>query len=606
MLRPAPLICCLIACAAHSRVAFADVVPAPAKRVPITIVGTNDLHGRVERTAALAGHLTPLRAQRKAEGGGVVLVDGGDMFQGTLESNLEEGRVVVDAYNALGYDAVAIGNHEFDFGPAGDLVTPKSADDDPRGALKARAKQARFPFLAANVIDNATGMPVGWPNVMASMQKSVGGVGVGVIGVTTVDTPRTTIASNFKGLSIAALDESVVREAKKLRENGARVVVVAAHAGGKCAAFEDPTKLESCDAEGEIMKLARALPVGLVDVIVAGHTHQAMAHTVNGIVILESWANGRGFGRVDLGVDVGAQGAGSVVIEKIHAPRRLCGGPDKDDAAIEACQPEGADGQKVVVDKRLLKQLSPSLAKAKRLRARKLGLTLKSDIKRGYDQESALGNLFADLMRAARPDADITLMNGGGIRQDLHQGPLTYGDVFEMMPFDNRFAKAVMTTAELRAVFEKNLSADRKGGILSMSGATATISCTGGRATVQLVDASGSVLADDKMISVVTTDFVAFGGDGGLGVDEARVVVDEGEPVREHLARGFEKMKGQTLTADDPKLYSTAALRMKNATQTTARCAAAATPTAPPTAPPTTPTPQPAKTPPAKTPPTGT
>ena len=552
-------------------------VPAAPKTpllplTPITIIATNDLHGRVERTAALAAHLAPLRAQRRAEGGGVILVDAGDMFQGTIESNLAEGRVVVDAYNALGYDAVAIGNHEFDFGPVGDLVTPKTAADDPQGALKARAAEARFPFLAANIIDGASGLPVAWQNVMASTQKSVAGVVVGIVGVTTVDTPRTTIAANFKGLTVSALDEAVVREAKKLRSNGARIVIVAAHAGGRCADCEDATRIESCDGGAEIMKLARALPPGLVDVIVAGHTHQTMAHQVNGIVILESWADGRGFGRVDLGVEKGDNGeAGRVVVERIHPPRRLCGGPENDDVAIEGCQPDGADGQRVVVDQALLRQLSPGLAAAKQLRARALGVVLRGDIKRGYDRESPLGNLFADLMRTARADADITLMNGGGIRRDLRAGPLTYGDVFEMMPFDNRFAKAVMTAAEVRAVLEKNLSSDRKGGILSISGASATITCTAGRAAVQIFDKNG-VVGDDRMLTVVTTDFVALGGD--LGVDEARIVVDEGDPVREHLVRAFEKMKGQTLAADAPQLDAASAPRLKNMAHATARCPA--------------------------------
>ena len=94
-----------------------------------------------------------------------MLVDAGDMFQGTLESNMTEGAAVVRAYNALGYDAVAVGNHEFDFGPVGPAPSPRAPGDDPRGALKARAAEAHFPFLAANLVDDATGAPPAWPNV---------------------------------------------------------------------------------------------------------------------------------------------------------------------------------------------------------------------------------------------------------------------------------------------------------------------------------------------------------------------------------------------------------------------------------------------------------
>ena len=132
----------------------------------LSIITTTDLHGgiiqRGERggLALLGGYVRNVRAARPRDLGAVLLVDSGDMFQGTLESNLNEGAVVVRAYNRLGYAAAAIGNHEFDFGPAGPEATPRKAGDDPRGALKARAVEARFPFLAANVIDDATGRPV--------------------------------------------------------------------------------------------------------------------------------------------------------------------------------------------------------------------------------------------------------------------------------------------------------------------------------------------------------------------------------------------------------------------------------------------------------------
>ena len=88
-------------------------------RVTISIVATTDVHGHVESLPWFSGHVENVRAARRADGGGVLLVDAGDMWQGTLESNLGEGAAVVRAYNALRYDAVTIGNHEFDFGPVG-------------------------------------------------------------------------------------------------------------------------------------------------------------------------------------------------------------------------------------------------------------------------------------------------------------------------------------------------------------------------------------------------------------------------------------------------------------------------------------------------------
>jgi 5'-nucleotidase len=547
---------------------------ADAVAVPVSVVGTNDLHGRVERVAVLSGHVTLVRAKNEANGGGVVLVDGGDMFQGTLESNLNEGAAVVAAYNAIGYDAVAVGNHEFDFGPVGDDVVVKKPGQDPRGALLARAAEAKFPFLGANIQYAATKTQVDWPNVLASTLRTVRGskgVKVGIIGLSTVDTPRTTIYSNVKDLAFTPLDKAVTREATALRKAGADVVVVTAHAGGKCSTVIDPNALESCDADAEIMRLARALPKGMVDVIVAGHTHSTVAHIVNGIAVIESWANGRGFGRVDLDVDVATK---AVRLVKVHPPRRLCGDAKNDFAELDACTPDDYEGVRPVVDTKILEMLGPILSSAKKQREVPLGPTVISEVRRGYDQESALGNLFADLMLQSVPGAQVALMNGGGIRANLPVGPLTYGAVFEMMPFDNRTASLTMSVAELRALLSRNLSASKKGGIFSTAGVMATVVCDDlGRADVTFTTPAGKALADDMMLKVVTTDFVADGGDGGLGVGIAadRIVVDEGLPIREHLVTAFKAYR-RPLRGDDPKLYDPKKPRLHRLGAQTARC----------------------------------
>src|SRR4051812_27354103 len=160
----------------------------PPAFVTLSIVGTTDLHGAVFANDGagglplLGGYLNNLRAARGSDGGAVLLLDSGDTFQGTVESNLSEGALVVDAYNAMGYTAEAIGNHDFDFGPV-DSPAARQLSGDPRGALKARAAQARYPFLAANLIDEATARPVEWPNVRPSMLVEAGGVKIGIVGV---------------------------------------------------------------------------------------------------------------------------------------------------------------------------------------------------------------------------------------------------------------------------------------------------------------------------------------------------------------------------------------------------------------------------------------
>ena len=316
--------------------------PAPGM-VTLSIVGTNDLHGGVRARdgrgglAMLGGYVKNLRAARARDGGAVLLIDAGDMFQGTLESNLSEGVPVVAAYNALGYTAAAVGNHEFDFGPTGPAATPRAPDDDPRGALKARAREARFPFLAANLIDAATGAAVRWPNVQPYAVVESAGIRVAIIGVMTRGALTATIASNVRGLSIAPLTETIRTHATALRAQGAQVVIVTAHAGGRCSEFDRPEDLSSCDPNGEIFAVARELPRGLVDAIVAGHSHATVGHQVEGIPITEAYSNGRAFGRIDLSVDRAAK---TVVRKRSFPPVDLVAGeyenaPVAPDAEIE-------------------------------------------------------------------------------------------------------------------------------------------------------------------------------------------------------------------------------------------------------------------------------
>ncbi|MCG5055247.1 MAG: metallophosphoesterase [Myxococcales bacterium] len=266
----------------------------------LSVVGTNDLHGHLETLPVLSGYVANLRTRRAEAGGAVLLLDAGDMFQGTLASNLAEGQPVIEAYNHLGYAAVAIGNHEFDFGPEGPAALSTSPTENARGALFARARQARFPFLSANVVEEGSGQALDADNVFPSRLLRIGAVNVGVVGVTTEATPRSTLARNFAGLRVTALADAIIAEAQALREAAAEVVIVLAHAGAACQHLDDPKAIDSCRPEAEIFDVARALPPGLVDGIVAGHTHAGVAHEINGIPIIEAFAYGRAFGRFDL------------------------------------------------------------------------------------------------------------------------------------------------------------------------------------------------------------------------------------------------------------------------------------------------------------------
>jgi 2',3'-cyclic-nucleotide 2'-phosphodiesterase (5'-nucleotidase family) len=537
-----------VACHASPPAAPPRTAPHPARgAVTITILGTSDTHGALDRLPILAGYVDNVRAARKADGGAVVLVDAGDLFQGTLESNLAEGAPVIAAFNAIGYDAAAIGNHEFDYGPVGPAVTPQADDDDARGALKARAAEARFPLLAANLLDAASGERIKWPNMPASILIERAGVKIGIIGVTTEATPFTTMPANFKGLAVAPPADTIVAEAQKLRGQGAVIVVVAAHLGGKCKELDDPGDTSSCAPDEEIMKVAPAIPHGLVDVIIAGHTHAGVAHRIGGIPVIESYASVRAIGRVDLRVSAG----GVVTGAKVYAPHDLCAlGKDGNPVPAAACEPEPYEGRPVVPSMAIAAAVAPAIDAARARREEPVGITLSTPIPKIYDAESAEGDLFADLMLAVRKDADVAITNGGGLRADLPAGPLSYGALFEAMPFDNHFAIVRMQGKQLRALIANNLHTSS--GILSVAGVTARATCKKDALELQLFDRRGKPIDDARALTIATSDFLASGGDGAigrLGLADGSVVLTD-VIIREAIA-DLMKKRGGAIAATD-------------------------------------------------------
>ena len=410
--------------------------PAPGN-FTLSLIGTNDLHGGVLEEngrgglALLDGYISNLRAARQQDGGAVLLLDAGDLFQGTLESNLTEGAVVVDAYNTIGYQAVTIGNHEFDYGPVGSATIPGGPGDDPRGALKARLSQSHFPWVASNLVETATGKPVQLPNVAPSTLLAVNGVKIGVVGLITGVALTATIAANVKDLTVAPLDRALIDEATRLRSAGATIVIGIAHAGGTCRDTSNPSDLSSCDPRSEIFEVAHAIPPGLVDAIVGGHRHLLLAHDVNGIPIIESGSSGREFGRIDFVVD---RATGRAVSHRVFPPRELCareapGGQGCAPASAPDGEPAQYEGRPVVPSARIAKVLEPAIARAAELKERPLGKSwLTAPFVRGTaGSQGSVGDLEADWMRALVPGADLAITNSGGLRANLPEGPLTYG-----------------------------------------------------------------------------------------------------------------------------------------------------------------------------------
>ena len=501
-----------------------DRTAAPGEEaVVISVIGSNDVHGQFLPApqrggiVSFSGYVAALREAR-ARDGGVLLVDGGDMWQGTLESNLNEGALMVEAYNALGYAAAAIGNHEFDFGPSGPAAIPGGPGDDPRGNLKLRAGEADFPLLAANLIDESTGEVVAWDNVQPSTMVEVAGVRIGIVGLLTRSTLVTTISANVGGLRIGPLADAILREATALREAGATLVVVTAHAGGSCADTSDPRDLSSCDMSGEILEVAASLPPGLVDHIVGGHEGQDVAHIVNGTAVTLGQSYTRSFGRADFTIDRASR---RVLDVTVHPPQQPCPYRDVDSGDCAWAAEAGAglipamyEGVRVAALPAVESIAMRAAAAVDALKSEQLGVILESPFRLDGTPESALARLVTDALYESL-EADVVLLNvTGGLRAGLPAGPLTYGSVYEMFPFDNRVVLLDVSGAELRRIIAAQAHNHRRRA--AFAGMSVEVSCAGDQLSVSMRLDDGRVIDDGDSVRIGVNDFLAMGGDSVL------------------------------------------------------------------------------------------
>ena len=517
-----------------------------AQPVHVVVVGTTDVHGW------FAGHrdATPpygglplfasyVDALRAANPGRVVVVDSGDVFQGTLESNYFEGKPLVDAYNAIGYSAVAIGNHEFDYGPAGrEKSVPRDPGDDPFGALKERIAQAKFPFLSANITEKATGKTPAW--LKRSAIADVGGVKIGIIGLTTPDTPTTTMPVNVVSLSFNDPVKAALEEAANLRAHGADAVIVIAHMGGRCRDMNDIHDVASCEPNHEAMKFLAAIPKGTIDAYFAGHTHSQMRQVIDGVATVQALNYSREFSTLDLWIDPAQHRATRVEMRPLTM---ICA---KVFEKSETCDPKFAPAGTPLVPRVFEgKTIAPD-AKVAAKRLEPLGVRTTAEFTHAYAAESTLGNLLADLMREAT-GADVAFMNAGGIRAALPKGELKYGDVFEVSPFDNFPATVMLTGAQLVEMIRIGVAGGR--GTLQPSGVRYTFDAakTGRDRFVSATLANGAPIDPAKLYKVVVPDFLVSGGEG-LGalmkeVPAERKSVDLNTPMRELFVSALKKHK---------------------------------------------------------------
>ena len=547
-----------------------------ASPVRVLIVGTTDVHGwfnghvdappagvpgvRYGGLAILGRYVEVLRQQNA---GRVVVVDSGDMFQGTLESNLFEGESVVRGYNAVGYDAAAVGNHEFDFGPVGPASIARNANEDPLGALKRNAMLAKFPFLSANMVEKATGKIPAWAKPYTIV--TIAGARIGIIGLSTPDTPNVTMKANVETLDFLDPVPVAIQYASELRQQGVDAVIVIAHIGGRCTDIVDPNAVHTCDRQHEAMRFLESMPAGTIDAFFGGHTHAQMRHIVNGIPSLQALPFSREFSAIELTIDrVNHKVLRDQTTIRQHT--MLCSfvyeGTEQCDARKAAPQaklvPRIFEGKQIYPQPRIAALFEPYLEKVAEKRVEKIGAVAAAPFTRSYSRESTLGNLVADAIREAT-GADIGFFNSGGIRSDMRAGELVYGDIFEVSPFDNYPAVVQLTGAQVAEAIRIASAGER--GLMQVSGIKYTVDAEKEKdkpadvrnRVVSISLADGTPLDPDHLYTVAMPDFIAAGGDGQTPlmatVPPERVKVYQDRPVREYLIDALRARKSPLVPA---------------------------------------------------------
>lgn len=432
---------------------------ASASECKLTILHFNDLHGHLGTpekglggAARLASLIGKIGAANEKSGRYTLLLNGGDVISGTPVSEKFEGQAEFDFLNAIGTEAMVIGNHDFDFG-----IEP----------LKKNMKAANFAILSANIIDKPAKRLFTTATYVFPLEK---GCRVGIIGLTMDTTPILT------GGDVSSL------------EFGNPI---------KYAGFYIDDLLEQSEVQvalthlgvADDIKLAGSVP-GL-DVVVGGHNHvsaEEYCRVVKGIPVCQTPAYGKYLGRIDLKVE-----NGRVVVEK-----------------TELIPIDRKAGKSKEVRK-LLDGYLGEVAKSMDEIVGSLNRTLYYRPDDGTEPQSNLGIFVANAMKAAS-GVEAAFMNMQGLRGDLKKGKVTRGDIFEILPFQNYVGWLNITGEDIIKVIdhaEKIVQGGRSGPHLAWSGLE-----YGSRGGAYDVKINGKAMDRNARYKIATVDFIARGGSG--------------------------------------------------------------------------------------------
>jgi 5'-nucleotidase / UDP-sugar diphosphatase len=434
------------------------------KVTKITLLHTNDSHSRVfegKYDGMGFAKLSTLVKQQEAKNANTLLLDAGDTFHGQTFATLTKGESIAKVLNKVGYDGLAAGNHDFNYG---------------YNRLLELTKIVEFPVISANVVYETSGELVLPPYMI----KEVDGIKLGIFGLSTPETHYKTHPNNVKGLKFTDPVVAAKKMVAELNKQGVDAVIALSHLG---------TDASSTDTS---IKVAMGAPG--IALIIDGHSHTVDNIGVSGTKIVSAGEYLKNLGVVELefkGKTLSTINASLITKEDAANIE-----PDKDvEAFISTIQKAQEEILAEVVGETTVKLDGE-----------------RDTVRKG---ESNLGNLITDAMVEVT-GADFALTNGGGIRSSIDVGPITKGEVITVLPFGNFIQTKKVTGKDVKAALENGASGypSNHGAFAHVSGLTYKIDDTkpaGER--VHSVTIQGKPLDLNKTYSMATNDFLAAGGD---------------------------------------------------------------------------------------------
>ncbi|HDI4958376.1 TPA: bifunctional UDP-sugar hydrolase/5'-nucleotidase [Salmonella enterica] len=490
------------------------------KTYKITILHTNDHHGHFWRSEygeyGLAAQKTLVDSIRKAvaqEGGSVLLLSGGDINTGVPESDLQDAEPDFRGMNLIGYDAMAVGNHEF---------------DNPLTVLRQQEKWAKFPFLSANIYQKSTGERLFKPWAIFTRQD----IKIAVIGLTTDDTAKIGNPEYFTDIEFRKPAEEAKVVIQELNMNEKPDVIIATTHMGH---YDNGD--HGSNAPGDV-EMARSLPAGSLAMIVGGHSQDPVCMASenkkqvnyvpgtpcapdkqNGIWIVQAHEWGKYVGRADFEFRNGEMKMVNYQLIPVNLKRKVTWDNGKSERVLYT--PEIAENP------HMLSLLTPFQNKGKAQLEVKIGSVnglLEGDRSKVRFVQTNMGRVIL-AAQIARTGADFGVMSGGGIRDSIEAGDITYKSVLKVQPFGNIVVYADMSGKEVVDYLTAVAQMKPDSGAYPQFANVSFVAKEGKLTDLKI---KGEPVDPAKTYRLATLSFNATGGDGYPRIDNKPGYVNTG------------------------------------------------------------------------------